>query len=140
MGGARASAPRQIPVSNRHEELSMPGRKTLFAAVGATLAAGAFAFAPAAHADRLAFNLSIGGPGYGVTIGDGPWYRGHAPRYVYPRSYAPAYVAPPVYAGPPVVTYAPPVVTYAPPVVTYVAPRAPYRHPPRWHGRTHYRY
>jgi hypothetical protein len=119
----------------------MPGRKALVAAVGATLAAAAFAFAPAAHADRLGFSLSFAGPRYGVTLGDGPGYYAYrGPRYVAPRAYLPAYVPPPVYAAPPVVTYVPPVVTYAPPVVTYVAPRAPYRYPHRWHGRNWHRY
>lgn len=80
--------------------------KTVRIAIGAALVAAATAFAPAAHADRIGFNVSIGGPGYGVSFGDMP-YRGYRPYY---RHYwGPAYVPAPV--------------VYVPRVV-YVQPRA----------------
>jgi hypothetical protein len=100
-------------------------RKALIAAVGASLALGATAFAPAAHANRVAFNLSFGGPGYGVTVGNAPYYYG--PHY-YHRGWRPAYVPAPVYVAPPVV--------YRAPVV--VAPAYAYRYP--YAGRVYYRY
>jgi hypothetical protein len=105
-------------------------RKALIAAAGATIAAGMLAFAPAAKADRIGFNLSIGGPGYGVTVGNAPYYRGYGPRYYGPRyrHWAPA----PVYVAPPVV-YRPPVVYTAP------VPRYGYR-APYYPGRVYYRY
>jgi hypothetical protein len=103
-------------------------RRTTQIAVASALVAAAAAFAPAAHADRIGFNVSVGGPGYGVTFGNVP---GWGPRYYAP---APVYVAPP----PPRVVYTPPrVVYYAPPArIVY---RAPYRH--RYvHPRVYYRY
>ena len=48
--------------------------KTTRIAVGAALVAGAAAFAPAAHADRIGFNVSIGGPGYALSFGDAPYW------------------------------------------------------------------
>lgn len=104
-------------------------RKALIAAVGATLAVGATAFAPAAHADRVAFNLSIGGPGYGVTVGNAPYYYGH--RY-HRHGWRPAYVPAPVYYAPPPVVYRAPVVVA--PAYSYAYPVYPYA------GRVYYRY
>ena len=103
-------------------------RRTTQIALASALVAGTAAFAPAAHADRVGFNVSIGGPGYGVTFGNAPWwgYRYYAP--------APVYVAPPVVYTPPRVVY------YTPPRIVY---RAPYRyHHHRWHyaPRVYYRY
>jgi hypothetical protein len=104
-------------------------RKAMIAALGATLAAGAAAFAPAAHAGgHVGVNLSFVGPGYAVSVGNAPYYHGHrhyghryyGPRY---RYYAPA----PVYVAPPVVVPAP---VYAPAPVPYYYPR----------GRVYYRY
>ena len=51
-------------------------RRTTQIALGTALVAAAAAFAPAAHADRVGFNVSIGGPGYGVAFGNGPYWRG----------------------------------------------------------------
>jgi hypothetical protein len=103
-------------------------RRTTQLAFATALVAGAAAFAPAAHANGVGFNVSVGGPGYAVTFGNAPWW-GH-------RYYAPA----PVYVAPPVV-YAPPrVVYYAPPArVVY---RAPYRYRPYpyYPPRVHYRW
>jgi hypothetical protein len=102
-------------------------RKALIAAMGATLAAGSMAFAPAAHADRVGFNFSIGGPGYAVSVGNAPYYA-HGYRHHHYRHWAPA----PVYVAPPVVYRAPVVVAPAPvyyPAPTYYAP-----------GRVYYRY
>lgn len=111
-------------------------RRTTQLALGTALVAAAATFAPAAHADRIGFNLSIGGPGYGVTFGNAPYWRGHH----YHRPYwGPAYVAPPVIYAPQVV-YQPPVVYRSPPAV-YVY-RAPYavRRPIVVRGPVYYRY
>lgn len=108
-------------------------RKALIAAVGASLALGAAAFAPAAHAGgHVGFNLSFAGPGYGVTVGNAPYYYGprYVAPYVAPTYYAPAYVAP-AYTY---YDYAPPVVYSAPVVVS-----APYRYGYyRPYGRVYY--
>jgi len=85
-------------------------RRTTHIALGTALVAAAAAFAPAAHADRIGFDVSIAGPGYGVTFGNAPYW-GHR-HYWRP---APVYLAPPV--------------VYAPPRVVYVAPRVVYRAP-----------
>jgi hypothetical protein len=97
----------------------MVSRKSLVAAVGATLAAAGLAFAPAAHANRVGFNLSIGGPGYAVSVGNAPYYApysySYGPRHYYHRHYwRPAYAPAPVYVAPPVVYRAPVVVEPAP--------------------------
>ena len=92
-------------------------RRTTQLALGTALVAAAATFAPAAHAGNVGFNVSIAGPGYGVSFGNAPYY-GH--RHYRPY-YRPAYVAPRV-------VYAPPPVYYAPPVV-YPAPRVVYRAP-----------
>jgi len=71
-------------------------RTTQFAVASALLAAAA-TFAPAAHADRVAFNVAIGGPGYAFSVGNAPYYRGYPPYHGGYRSYwRGAYVAPPV--------------------------------------------
>ena len=89
-------------------------RRTTQIALGTALVAATVAFAPAAHAGGVGFNVSIGGPGYGVAFGNGPYWRG-APYY---RPYwSAAYIAPPVYYAPPVVYRAPRVVYRAPYVV-----------------------
>ena len=86
-------------------------------AVAAALAAS-MAYAPAASASNVAWNVTIGGPGfavsagqpgywrggYGYRVGYGgwyrPWYRPAAPIYVAPR---PVYVVPrPVFVPRPV--------------------------------------
>jgi hypothetical protein len=97
------------------EEVNML-RRTTHIAIGTALLAAAAAFAPAAHADRVGFNVSIGGPGYGVSFGNAPYWGG----YRYRPYWGPAYVAPPV-------VYAPPVYYRAP--VVYRAPRVVYRAP-----------
>ena len=93
-------------------------RRTTHLALGTALLAAAAAFAPAAHADRVGFNVSIGGPGYDVTFGNAPYwghraYWGHP--YYYRHHWRPAYV------------YAPRVVYYAPPRVVYRAPYVVHR-------------
>jgi hypothetical protein len=107
-------------------------RRTTQIAVGSAVLAAAAMFAPAAHADRVAFNFSICGPGYGFTVGNAPYYRGYHLPY-----WRPAYVAPRVVYAPPVVYPAP--VVYAPPRVVY---RAPYvvRRPVVVGGPVYYRY
>lgn len=97
-------------------------RRTTQIALGTALLAAVAAFAPAAHADRVGFNVSIGGPGYGVSFGNGPYWRGghhHRPYW------SAAYIAPPVIYAPPVYYPAP---IYTAPVV-YRAPRVVYRVP-----------
>lgn len=89
-------------------------RRTTRIALGTALVAAAAAFAPAAHAGGIGFNVSIGGPGYGVAFGNAPYWRGHHRPY-----WSAAYIAPPV-------VYAPPY--YSAPVV-YPAPRVVYRAP-----------
>jgi len=97
-------------------------RRTTQLAVGTALIAAAAAFAPAAHADRVGFNVSIGGPGYGVSFGNAPYrYGGHH----YRPYWSAAYIAPPVVYAPPVYYPAP---VYTAPVV-YRAPRVVYRAP-----------
>jgi len=86
-------------------------RRTTQLALGTALVACAAAFAPAAHADRVGFNVSIGGPGYAVSVGNGPYW-GYRP---YHRHYwRGPYVAPPVVyvAQPPRVVYRAPYVRY----------------------------
>lgn len=92
-------------------------RQAKHLAVGTALAAAAAVFAPAAHADRVGFNVSIGGPGYGIAFGNAPYW-GH--RHHYRPHWRAAYFAPPVVYGPPVVYSAP--VVYAAPRVVYRAP------------------
>jgi hypothetical protein len=92
-------------------------RRTTQLVLGTALVAAAATFAPAVHAGGVGFNVSIAGPGYGVSFGNAPYY-GH--RHYYQPYYRPAYVAPPV-------VYAP-APYYAPPVV-YPAPRVVYRAP-----------
>jgi hypothetical protein len=106
----------------------MIGRKALITALGATLAAGGMAVAPAAQADRIGFNLSFGGPGYGVSVGNAPYYHGR-PYYGYGyhhRYWGPRYVPAPVYVAPPVVYRAPVVVS--PPPVYYPSGRVYYHY------------
>ena len=100
-------------------------RRTTHLAVATALVAAAAAFAPAAHASRVGFNVSIGGPGYAVTFGDRPYYRPY--RHYYRPAYAPVYVAPPVVYAPPPVVYVPParVVYRAPYVRHHVVVGAP---------------
>ncbi len=85
-------------------------RRTTHIALGTALLAAAATFAPAAHADRVGFNVSIGGPGYGVTFGNAPYwgYRHYSRHY-----WGPAYVVPRVvYVAPPRVVYRAPYVRY----------------------------
>jgi len=113
----------------------MNRRNVIATSVGAALIAAAAAFAPVAHADKkhLDFNVSIGGPGYGLTVGNAPYYydghRGHYGGHYngyrsghyrhhnyghYRPHYRPVIVAPPVYYAPPPVVYVPRPVYYAP--------------------------
>lgn len=102
----------------------MKNRRALFSTVLGTAALGAAAlFAPAASAGSdIAWSLSIGGPGYGLNVGQ-PAFGGYygAPYRPY---YRPVVVAPPVYYRPPPVVYRPVVVAprpvyYAPAPVVY---------------------
>jgi hypothetical protein len=101
----------------------------------ATLAAAtvaiALVFPSAASADRKFFNVTVGGPGYAVSVGSAgvgvlagaPFYPALAPVVVAPPVFAPVVVAPPLFAPVPVVV-APPVVyrAHRPHRVVRVAP------------------
>jgi len=91
-------------------------------ALGTALVAATAAFAPAAHADRVGFNVSIGGPGYGVSFGNGAYWRG---SHHYRPYWSAAYLAPPVVYAPPVVCTAPLYTAH----IVYRAPRVVYRAP-----------
>jgi hypothetical protein len=104
----------------------MTFRSRFATVLGAVGLAAAVAYAPAASADRVGFSLSVGGPGYAVSVGN---YGGYYDRYYVapppPVYYAPAPVYRPYYPPAPVYRpyYAPVVV--APPVV--VRPYPVYR-------------
>ena len=111
--------------------------RSRIAALGGALGlAAAVAYAPSAAADRIGFNVTVGGPGYGFTVGNyggyyGPGYYGGYYGGYYPP--APVVVAPPVpyYYRPYRAYYAPVVV--APPYPVY-RPYAAYR---TWDHRHH---
>jgi hypothetical protein len=109
----------------------------------------------AANAESVAWNLSIGGPGYGISVGQ-PGYWGGAPAYRGPRhhntwrpwygsGYTAVLPAPVIYPAPLAapVGYLPPVVYPAPYAVAPVRPLpyyAPYRivaPVPRWSPPPH---
>jgi len=90
------------------EEIGMKLRTTIASAVGALALTAAAAYAPAASADRVGFNLTLGGPGYAVNVGNfGYGYYDHwrpapvvvAPYAPYYRPYRP-YYAPAVVVRP----------------------------------------
>lgn len=96
-------------------------RTTIASAAGA-LALAAAAYAPAALADRVGFNLTFGGPGYAVNVGNAGYY-----DYGYYDRWRPA----PVVVAPYVPYYRPYRAYYAPvvvPVPVYVRPYRAYRH------------
>ena len=107
-------------------------RRKTHIALGTALLGAAALFAPAANADRVGFNFSIAGPGYGVSFGNAPHWRGYRHYRAYPR-----YIAPRVVYTPPIVYQAP--VVYAPPRVVYRAPYA-VRRPVVVHGPVYYGY
>lgn len=103
----------------------MTYRSRIAAAVGALGVAALASYAPAASADRVAFNIAVGGPGYALAVGN---YGGYVGGYYAP---APVYVAPPApYYRPYYRPYYAPVVV-PPPVV--VRPYPLYR--PYWRDR-----
>jgi hypothetical protein len=81
-------------------------RKIVTATLGTLALAGGLAFAPAASANsHVGFSVSIGAPGFGVAVGNAPYYGAYRPYYGHPYYrhyyygrpvYAPVYVAPPV--------------------------------------------
>ena len=89
-------------------------RKTFASAVGALALAAAAAYAPAASADRVGFNVTFGGPGYAVNVGNGgfgyydTWRPApvvvapYVPYTYYERPYYRPYVPVPVYRPYPV--------------------------------------
>ena len=100
-------------------------RTRIASAVGAIALAGAVAYAPAASADRIGFNLTFGGPGYAVNVGNAGYGYGY---YDYWRP-APVYVAP-------YTTYYQPYY-YAPVVRPYPVYRHYHRHYGHRHGHGH---
>jgi hypothetical protein len=135
----------------------MNRRIAITAAVVATLGSCLLQAGPAS-AERVAWNLSIGGPGYGINVG-APGYWGGAPAYRGPRpynawrpwygsGYATVLPAPVVYPAPLPATigYLPPVVYPAPYAVAPLRPYpyyAPYRAVvpvPRWPAPHHRHY
>ena len=113
-------------------------RSRFVALAGAVGLAAAVAYAPAASADRVGFSVSVGGPGYGVTVGNYGGYGGYYGGYYAP---APVVVPAPVYVAPPVVPYYRPYRPYyapvvvAPPVVVRPYPVVrPYAYRPHYHG------
>lgn len=110
-------------------------RRSTHIAIATALVAVTAVFAPAAHAERVGINVSIGGPGYAVSFGNAPYFGAYRPYYYGPRWRAP-YVAPRVVYAPPVFYGAP--VVYPVPRVVY---RPPYvRHPVLVRGPAYYRY
>ena len=120
----------------------MTSRSRIAPALGAAALAALVAYAPAASADRVAFSVSVGGPGYALAIGSPGGFYGayHAPPvaivppprayhpYRYRPHYAPVVVPAPVYRTYYRPYYAPVVV--APQVVVHPhpAPRFYYRY------------
>ena len=77
-------------------------RSKIASAAGALALAAAAFYAPAASADRVGFNVTFGGPGYAVNVGNGYGYYDYwqpAPVVVAPYApYAPyAYYGRPYY-------------------------------------------
>lgn len=107
-------------------------RAALVSAVVATFAAGALVSSPASAGSNVAWSVSVGVPGVGVSVG-APGYWGPAYRPYYPyRVYAPApvvYPAPYVYPAPvyrPARIYRPYPVAVAPPRVVAYGGYGPY--------------
>ncbi len=71
-------------------------RTTIASAVGALALSAAAAYAPAASADRVGFNLTFGGPGYAVNVGNAGYghYDYWRPAPVVVAPYAPYYHRP----------------------------------------------
>lgn len=102
-------------------------RTTLASAIGALALAAAAAYAPAASADRVGFNLTFGGPGYAVNVGNAGYgyYDSWRPAPVVVAPYAPYYR--------PYRPYYAPVVVPAPVVVRpYPVYRPYYGHRNQW--------
>jgi hypothetical protein len=117
-------------------------RTTIASTVGALALAAAAAYAPAASADRVGFNVTFGGPGYAVNVGNaGYGYYDHwrpapvvvAPYAPYYRPYRPYR---PYYA--PVVVPAPVVVRPYPVYRPYYDYRHDWRYRDRPVGYVHY--
>ena len=115
-------------------------RHTIASAVGVIALAAAAAYAPTASADRVGFNLTFGGPGYAVNVGnfDYGYYDSWRPAPVVVAPYAPYYR--------PYRSYYAPVVVPAPVVVRpyavhrpYYGQRHQYRHYDRPAGYVYYR-
>lgn len=106
--------------------------RTIASAVGALALAAAAAYAPAASADHVGFNLTFGGPGYAVSVGNAGYgyYDNWRPAPAVVAPYAP-YYRPyrPYYA--PVVVPAPVVVRPYPVYRPYYG----YRHDWRYRDR-----
>lgn len=122
-------------------------RTSIVSTLGAAgLAAAAMFYAPVAAADRVGFNVTFGGPGYAVSVGNhgvGLGYYGPPAVYPAPVVVAPPYVAPypPTYYRPyrPYVPYYTPVVVPRPIVVRPYGYRHDYRDDRRHYKRDGYR-
>ena len=118
-------------------------RTSIASAVGALALATAAAYAPPASADRVGFNVTFGGPGYAVNVGNAGfgYYDSWRPAPVVVAPYAP-YNRPyrsyyrPYYA--PVVVPAPVVVRPYPVYRPYHSYRQDWRHHDRAVGYGHY--
>jgi hypothetical protein len=112
-------------------------RSRIAAILGAVGFAALAAYAPAALADRVGFNVTVGVPGLGFTVGNyGAPYGGYDGGY-YGAYYAPVVVVPPPvpYYYRPYRPYYAPVVVPAPyPVVRPYAYGAAWGHRPHPHG------
>ena len=110
-------------------------RTTIASTVGVLALAAAAAYAPAASADRVGFNLTFGGPGYAVNVGNAGYGHYDHGYYDYYRP-APVVVAP--YYRPyrsyyaPVIVPAPVVVRPYPVYRPYYGHRTSYVQPGHW--------
>jgi hypothetical protein len=103
----------------------MKPRTTIASIVGALALAAAAAYAPAASADRVGFNVTFGGPGYAVNVGNAGfgYYDAWRPAPVVVAPYAPYYRPYRSYYRP----YYAPVVVPAPVVVRPYPVYRPYQ-------------
>jgi hypothetical protein len=107
-------------------------RSIIATSIGAVALAAAAVYAPSASADRVGFNVSVGGPGYGFSVGNYGYgyYDSWRPAPVYVAPYTPYYYQP--YRS-----------YYYDPVVIHPRPAYRYRHYDRhdhWRHRQGYRH
>lgn len=112
-------------------------RTTLASIFGALALAAAAAYAPAAFADRVGFNVTLGGPGYAVNFGNAGYgyYDAWRPAPVVVAPYAPYYAPYRTYYRPYYPPYYAPVVVRPYPVYRGYQGDRYHRHGDRNHGR-----